>query len=82
MTRVRVEQIRDGGRLEFGDGSRYPVRRGFAEIPDGKARLLRLAGLGGRANYAATPAPGWACDCGFRAWHWQSCCPKCGGERP
>lgn len=81
MTRVRVDQpIRDGGRIEFPDGSRYRVRDGYADMPDGKADLLRLANLGTRANYNATRGASVRCACGFHAWAWSRQCPKCGAD--
>jgi len=79
MTRVRVDEpIRDGGRIEFEDGSRYPVRHGYAEMPDDKAALVRLANLGTRANYNAARGASVHCACGFHAWAWSTTCPRCG----
>lgn len=79
MTRVRIDQpIRDGGRIEFEDGSRYPVRNGYADMPDGKAELLRLSNIGTRANFNATRGKSVICQCGFHAWAWSTTCPRCG----
>ena len=79
MTRVRIDQpINNGGRIEFDDGSRYTVRNGFADMPDGKADLLRLANVGTRANFNAARGRSTICQCGFHAWSWSQVCPKCG----
>lgn len=79
MTRVRIDQpIRNNGRIEFEDGTRYKVRHGYAEMPDFKAELLRLSNIGTRANCNASRGRSVVCGCGFHAWAWSATCPKCG----
>jgi len=79
MTRVRIDRpIHNGGRIEFDDGSRYTVRNGYADMPDGKAALLRLANVGTRANLNTTRGKSTICACGFHAWAWSESCPRCG----